>query len=449
MSKAAAPRKNTANSIATVEGSMMSVRANSIMTNANNRYKSAAQPQQQGKVAGQEVRWRIGKLDARYICKQCETYLKYPVQFQDCKHRVCSTCLTDILKKSALCPTCETPIKRENIAIDHEFQKEIHSIPVFCNNRQAGCNWEGNFKEHFTHQEECEFAEGDLLCEFCKILLDKQKEKEHYDLCQKFLIPCPMSCGVKELPREKVQEHLDNVCTKNEIQCPFVDCGCDFRSKRGEMPKHLREAPGIHLNLMAKQLNLQKNQIQIMTEIIDKQKDQLIELTNKTDIIFRATSCQLIWKIDSYTEKFSEAKAGKKGSIFSPPFMSTRYGYKMALSAALYGDGKAKGKFMSLFVCICKGDYDSLQAWPFNQKIQLTLLDQAEEIKSRKHVTYTIKPNTCKENLAFLGRPTNDRNASFGSQRFIELPALSDSDYIVNDAMYIKVEIESQDTVPF
>ena len=104
---------------------------------------------------------------------------------------------------------------------------------------------------------------------------------------------------------------------------------------------------------------------------------------------------------------------------------------------------------MSLFVCICKGDYDSLQAWPFNQKIQLTLLDQSEEIKSRKHVTYTIKPNTCKENLAFLGRPYNDRNASFGSQRFIELSALGDSEYLMNDAMYIKVEIESQDIVPF
>ena len=171
------------------------------------------------------------------------------------------------IRQSALCPTCEVPIKRENISIDHEFQKEIHNIPVFCNNRQAGCNWEGNFKEHFvshlkkikgffillnkdyiiilllflkTHQEECEFAEGDLLCEFCKILLDKQKEKEHYEICQKFLIPCPTGCGVKELPREKVQEHLDNVCAKNEIQCPFLQCGCAFKSKRGEMPKHLR-----------------------------------------------------------------------------------------------------------------------------------------------------------------------------------------------------------------
>lgn len=322
-----------------------------------------------------DVRWRIGKLDSRYECKHCETYLKYPVQFQDCRHRVCSTCLTDILKESSTCPTCDKPIKRENISIDHEFQKEIHNIPVFCNNRQAGCNWEGTFKEHFTHQEECEFAQGELVCEFCKILLEKQNEQSHYGICQKFVTPCPAGCGI-EMPREKIQEHLDNVCSKNEIECPFKECGCMFRSKRADMPKHLREAPGIHLNLMCKQLAVQKNQINIMTEIVDKQKEQLSELAHKTEIVYRAIGTQLIWKIDNYTvswsrpfpvpfmaklyfksklspfkEKYAEAKAGKKGNLFSPPFMSCRYGYKLALSASLYGDGK--GKFRP-FQCMNK-----------------------------------------------------------------------------------------------
>lgn len=448
-----------ASHIASVEGSMMSMRAASILTNAM-RYKSAAggggqstaRISQQGKVVQTkeegttEMRWRIGKLDTRYECKHCETYLKYPVQFQDCRHRVCSTCLTDILQQDACCPQCQLPIKRENISIDHEFQKEIHNIPVFCNNRTIGCQWEGNFKEHLTHQEECEYTDGDILCEFCKRLIRKQEELAHYDMCQKFLVPCPAGCGLRELQREKVQEHLDNVCSKNEITCPFLDCGCAFKSKRVDMPKHLREAPGIHLNLMCKQLALQKSQIQIMTEIVDKQKDQLSELAVKAETVYRNTACQLIWKIDAYTEKFAEAKAGKKGNIFSPPFMSSRYGYKLALSASLFGDGKARGKFMSLFCCICKGEYDTLQSWPFNQRITLTLLDQNDDVKQRKHVTYTIKPNTCKENLAFLGRPNNDRNASFGSQRFIELHLIGDNDYIVNDSIFIKVEIESAET---
>lgn len=107
----------------------------------------------------------------------------------------------------------------------------------------------------------------------------------------------------------------------------------------------------------------------------------------------------------------------------------------------------AKGKYMSIFLCICKGEFDPLLSWPFSHKITFTLLDQCENIESRRHVSYTIKPNTCKENAPFLDRPTGDRNASFGAQKFVELETLGSFDYIVNDTMFIKVEIDSDNMV--
>ena len=54
---------------------------------------------------------------------------------------------------------------------------------------------------------------------------------------------------------------------------------------------------------------------------------------------------QLIWKIDNYAEKLQDAKSGKKTTIYSPPFLTSRHGYKMALSLCLYGDGKSKHDF--------------------------------------------------------------------------------------------------------
>jgi hypothetical protein len=102
---------------------------------------------------------------------------------------------------------------------------------------------------------------------------------------------------------------------------------------------------------------------------------------------------------------------------------------------------------MSIFLCICKGEYDALLSWPFSHKITLTLLDQCDVVESRRHVSYAIKPNTCKENAPFLGRPTGDRNASFGAQKFVELDVLSSYDYILDDTMYIKVEIEADNMV--
>ena len=100
-----------------------------------------------------------------------------------------------------------------------------------------------------------------------------------------------------------------------------------------------------------------------------------------------------------------------------------------------------------MFLCICKGDYDGLLSWPFHHKITFTLLDQCEDINSRRHVSYVIKPNACKENLPFLGRPTNDRNPSFGAQKFIELEVLNTMDYISDDTIYLKIEVDSTEMV--
>lgn len=102
---------------------------------------------------------------------------------------------------------------------------------------------------------------------------------------------------------------------------------------------------------------------------------------------------------------------------------------------------------MSLFLCICKGEFDPLLSWPFSHKITFTLLDQCEDVANRRDVAYTIKPNTCKENSPFLDRPTGERNASFGAQKFVELETLNAFDYICNDTMFIKVEIDSENMV--
>lgn len=52
--------------------------------------------------------------------------------------------------------------------------------------------------------------------------------------------------------------------------------------------------------------------------------------------------------------------------IFSPPFLSGRHGYKMVISTALFGDGPARGQYMSIYICVLKGDHDDLLSWPLS-----------------------------------------------------------------------------------
>jgi hypothetical protein len=67
------------------------------------------------------------------------------------------------------------------------------------------------------------------------------------------------------------------------------------------MPKHLKDSPGIHLNMIGKTISLHKKQMQLLSEIVDKQKEQLILLNNKMNALEKFYGSQLIWKIDNFT----------------------------------------------------------------------------------------------------------------------------------------------------
>ena len=424
------------------------------------------------KAAPPEIKWKFGKLDKKYECCYCNSYLKSPVVFE-CKHRTCAKCFNDLINSGAGCPTCGRQIPKDKVMSDQELQKEILNLPVFCSFNLNGCKWEESLKNLPVHLDDCEYAlvecqrgcgqryqrrnerkhvsedcmKNDVSCDFCKEKVPKSEEADHLEECTKFPIPCPAKCNVAEMPRDQMQNHLDNECTKYEVPCPFSECQCSFKSLRGDMAKHLKDSPGLHLNLMCKTIQIQKKQMTILSEIVEKQKEQLVMLSTKVDSLEKFYGSQLIWKIDNFAEKYNDSKNGKKPTIFSPPFLTSRHGYKLALSTTLHGDGKAKGKYMSLFICICKGEFDSLLTWPFNHKITFSLLDQCPTVESRRHVSYTVKPNTCKENMPFLGKPTGERNASFGAQKFVELEILQSLDYITDDAIFIKVEIDSENMI--
>ncbi len=99
---------------------------------------------------------------------------------------------------------------------------------------------------------------------------------------------------------------------------------------------------------------------------------------------------------------------------------------------------------MSVYVCVCKGEYDPLLAWPFVHRIVLTLIDQQEIQAQARSIQHVIKPNNCKENMSFLGRPLGDRNTPFGVQKFISLDALKAQKYILDNAIFIKVEVDHE-----
>ena len=82
----------------------------------------------------------------------------------------------------------------------------------------------------------------------------------------------------------------------------------------------------------------------------------------------------MIWKIPQFNQRKADAENGKYTSIFSLPFYTGRYGYKMCLHLYIMGDGIGKGTHLSLFFVVMCGEFDNILQWPFTH---FKLINQA------------------------------------------------------------------------
>ena len=64
----------------------------------------------------------------------------------------------------------------------------------------------------------------------------------------------------------------------------------------------------------------------------------------------------LLWKIERYQRKREDAINGVATALYSPPFYSAQYGYKMCAKLYMNGDGFGKGTHLSLFFVVMKGE---------------------------------------------------------------------------------------------
>lgn len=153
----------------------------------------------------------------------------------------------------------------------------------------------------------------------------------------------------------------------------------------------------------------------------------------------------LIWKINNIRDKIQEAITGRQPSISSPPFYTSKTGYKMCVKLYLNGDGLGRGTHISMFFSLMKGEYDALLRWPFRQKITFILFDQLT-YESRENVIDSFRPDP---NSNSFKRPTNEINIASGIPLFCSLETLfsNNHEYIKNDCLFLKIIVDSRDLI--
>ena len=144
----------------------------------------------------------------------------------------------------------------------------------------------------------------------------------------------------------------------------------------------------------------------------------------------------MVWKIPQFTQCMDDARTGKYTSIFSLPFYSSRYGYKMCLRLYILGDGIGKGSHMSLFFVVMKGEHDNILQWPFTHKITFKLINQC----GGRDVIDVFQPDPL--NSSFQ-KPKSDMNIASGCPRFVSMNELMQDGFILGDTIFIKVKVDT------
>ena len=144
----------------------------------------------------------------------------------------------------------------------------------------------------------------------------------------------------------------------------------------------------------------------------------------------------MIWKIPQFSQRKADAESGKYTSIFSLPFYSGRYGYKMCLRLYIMGDGIGKGTHLSLFFVVMRGEFDNILQWPFTHKVTFKLINQS----GGRDIVDTFQPDPMSSSFR---KPKSDMNIASGCPRFVSHTELERGGFIVDDTIFIKCIIDT------
>lgn len=184
-----------------------------------------------------------------------------------------------------------------------------------------------------------------------------------------------------------------------------------------------------------------KHHLSLMCSLVNTQQEQIENLCSALYSITQVTDGTFVWKITDYKQKLIESMYKNGNEITSEPFYTARYGYKMAASVFLNGNGNGEGKYLSVYIKLLFGEYDNILEWPFLLPISFTIFDQCPEPDKRANYTESFVPDPTWKHFC---KPTPDSDSlGFGYPKFISHEVLKTRNYIKDDTLILKVTVDT------
>ena len=168
---------------------------------------------------------------------------------------------------------------------------------------------------------------------------------------------------------------------------------------------------------------------------LEETKRKLDENLNRLEAIAGAYT----WKISGFNEALRQAESGNRCLLESSYFYDQ--GYKCRLTLDVKGQRSGENTYLSIWFRIMKGRYDGMLSWPFQKKVKLTLIDQQENPDQRVNIVESFTADT-KKYIHQFKRPIEDKNVGVGFCNFISHSKVKERRYIVDDTIFIQVQVE-------
>ncbi|XP_005107744.2 TNF receptor-associated factor 4 [Aplysia californica] len=324
-------------------------------------------------------------------------------------------------RRRVVCDFCQQEYSGDYMDQTHagNCPKEI----IWCENK-CGAKLERRFLSNHM-KNECH--KRTVPCQYCARDFVQETLQTHQYQCPRFPVTCPNRCDPTKIPREEVEVHVQDLCPSATIACPFKDAGCRHKCPRYSLDLHLEECMKTHLELTC--------------DLVKQQQLQISQLCSALHTISHTTDGVFIWRITNYKAKYIEAMYKNNKELVSPPFYTSRFGYKACLSVFLNGNGAGEGKYVSLYIKLLPGDYDNILEWPFSLPVSFTLYDQCADTDMRASLSESFLPEP---GWKHFQKPTKSADSlGFGYPKYVSHEILKTRDYIKDDSLLIKVSVDN------
>jgi len=178
---------------------------------------------------GRDPELFVNQINEELICAICQCVLKDPMD-TPCGHVFCRSCILESWRRSPTCPFDRSTVEPSELRESTKaFKNILSNLLTFCDFKNQGCPWEGEWSTLPNHLEKC-----------CWIAANLKKEGK---------MECP-HCSSKLSPETR-KHHLEEECKEVVISCPFAIYGCSERFQRSLLDQHQQTFTGKHLNLLS------------------------------------------------------------------------------------------------------------------------------------------------------------------------------------------------------